>query len=77
MHGATLGLALAFLASMLPLFAVGVVYVAVPPAELDSLPMIILDAVTIQALTVFALAMSATVYALRIEGPARVADVFD
>ncbi|MBU2308203.1 MAG: hypothetical protein KKG89_15215 [Alphaproteobacteria bacterium] len=77
MHGATLGLALAFLLSMLPLFAVGMVYVAVPPAELDRLPAIIVDAVTVQALTLFALAMSATVYQLRVENPATVADVFD
>jgi len=77
MHGATLGLALASMLAMIPLVAVGMLYVGMDVAELDSLPVAILNAVTIQAFTLVALAMSATVYTLRVEDPATVADVFD
>ena len=77
MHGATMGMTLAFVLAMVPLFAVGMLYLQLDAAELDSLPTAIFDAVTVQALTLFTLAMSATVYALRVEAPATVADVFD
>lgn len=77
MHGATLGMTLAFVLMLVPLLVVGMLFVQLDPGELDSLPMAIFDALVIQAFTLVALAMSATVYALRIEAPATVADVFD
>jgi hypothetical protein len=77
MEGAMLGMTLASLLALVPLVGVGVLALQLGVGPPDGLLAIVVDAVSVQAYALVSLGMTATVYALCVQAPATVADVFD
>jgi hypothetical protein len=75
MNRATRGLLLATIVFLIPLLVVAVAQDGVVTE--DSLAEDVIDAVSSQAFAIFSTALVASVYVLRVENPATVADVFD